>query len=143
MQFFHLQNENQIRLPQYTILSGISDVVTGYFTDSSDNFKHLNNKPFIKTLFKIVQYSFHLFIRHIHVTHCKELGGYFEKKNVKHILCFPCYINLLGKIRNACSQHIISKQSMAPHSSTLAWKIPWMEEPGRLQSMGSRRVGHD
>ena len=30
---------------------------------------------------------------------------------------------------------------MAPHSSTLAWKIPWMEEPGRLQSMGSLRVG--
>ena len=32
---------------------------------------------------------------------------------------------------------------MAPHSSTLAWKIPWTEEPGRLQSMGSQRVGHD
>ena len=32
---------------------------------------------------------------------------------------------------------------MAPYSSTLAWKIPWMEEPGRLQSMGSLRVGHD
>ena len=32
---------------------------------------------------------------------------------------------------------------MAPHSSTLAWKIPWMEEPGRLQSMGSLRVIHD
>ena len=32
---------------------------------------------------------------------------------------------------------------LAPHSSTLAWKIPWMEEPGRLQSMGSLRVGHD
>ena len=32
---------------------------------------------------------------------------------------------------------------MAPHSSTLAWKIPWMEEPGGLQSMGSHRVGHD
>ena len=32
---------------------------------------------------------------------------------------------------------------MAPHSSTLVWKIPWMEEPGRLQSMGSQRVGHD
>ena len=31
---------------------------------------------------------------------------------------------------------------MATHSSTLAWKIPWTEEPGRLQSMGSRRVGH-
>ena len=32
---------------------------------------------------------------------------------------------------------------MAPHSSTPAWKIPWAEEPGRLQSMGSLRVGHD
>ena len=32
---------------------------------------------------------------------------------------------------------------MAPHSSTLAWKIPWTEEPVRLQSMGSLRVGHD
>ena len=32
---------------------------------------------------------------------------------------------------------------MAPHSSTLAWKTPWTEEPGRLQSMGSLRVGHD
>ena len=36
-----------------------------------------------------------------------------------------------------------SEKAMAPHSSTLAWKIPWMDEPGRLQSMGSRRVGHD
>ena len=32
---------------------------------------------------------------------------------------------------------------MAPHSNTLAWKIPWMEEPGGLQSMRSQRVGHD
>ena len=35
------------------------------------------------------------------------------------------------------------EKEMATHSSTLAWKIPWMEEPGRLQSMGSQRVGHD
>ena len=35
------------------------------------------------------------------------------------------------------------EKALAPHSSTLAWKIPWMEEPGRLQSMGSLRVGHD
>ena len=34
-------------------------------------------------------------------------------------------------------------EAMATHSSTLAWKIPWMEEPGRLQSMGPQRVGHD
>ena len=37
----------------------------------------------------------------------------------------------------------VTEKAMAPHSSTLAWKIPWAEEPGRLQSMGSRRVGHD
>ena len=37
----------------------------------------------------------------------------------------------------------ISEKAMAPHSSTLAWKIPWTEEPGRLQSMGSLRVRHD
>ena len=35
------------------------------------------------------------------------------------------------------------EKEMATHSSILAWKIPWMEEPGRLQSMGSQRVGHD
>ena len=35
------------------------------------------------------------------------------------------------------------EKAMAPHSSTLAWKIPWMGEPGRLQSMGSLSVGHD
>ena len=35
------------------------------------------------------------------------------------------------------------EKEMATHSSTLAWKIPWTEEPGRLQSMGSQRVGHN
>ena len=37
----------------------------------------------------------------------------------------------------------IMEKAMAPHFSTLAWKIPWMEEPGGLQSMGSLRVGHN
>ena len=35
------------------------------------------------------------------------------------------------------------EKEMATHSSTLAWKIPWTEEPGGLQSIGSQRVGHD
>jgi len=35
------------------------------------------------------------------------------------------------------------EKEITTHSNTLAWKIPWMEEPGRLQSMGSQRVGHD
>ena len=37
----------------------------------------------------------------------------------------------------------LTEKAIAPNSSTLAWKIPWMEEPGRLQSMGSLGVGHD
>ena len=48
---------------------------------------------------------------------------------------------------NYCTIGLISHAStetvMAPHSSTLAWKIPWTEEPGGPQSMGSLRVGHD
>ena len=38
---------------------------------------------------------------------------------------------------------MLAEKAMAPDSTTLAWKIPWMEEPGTLQSMGSLRVGHD
>ena len=48
--------------------------------------------------------------------------------NVKSIMTGPCK----G-----------SEKAMATHSSTLAWKIPWTEEPGRLQSRGLLRVGHD
>ena len=40
-------------------------------------------------------------------------------------------------------QEDLLEEEIAIHSSTLAWKIPWMEEPSRLQSMGSQRVGHD
>ena len=40
-------------------------------------------------------------------------------------------------------QEDLLEKEMATHSSTFAWKTPWMEKPGRLQSMGSQRVGHD
>ena len=39
--------------------------------------------------------------------------------------------------------HVLSEKALATHSSVLAWKILWSEEPGRLPSMGSHRVGHD
>ena len=59
----------------------------------------------------------------------------------------PGIVTLAGKIMMKKSDMIPDNKStgsiMAPHSSTLAWKIPWTEEPGRLQSMGSLRVGHD
>ena len=41
------------------------------------------------------------------------------------------------------SLYLVPEKAMVTHSSTLAWKIPWAEEPGGLQSMESRRVGHD
>ena len=44
-------------------------------------------------------------------------------------------------IKKVVSIH--TEKAMATHSNTLAWKIPWTEEPGRLQSVGSLRVGHD
>ena len=50
--------------------------------------------------------------------------------------------NKVNRIFYLCLSDL-SEKAMAPHSSTLAWKVPWTEEPGRLQSMGSLRVGHD
>ena len=52
------------------------------------------------------------------------------------ILCWPLLVFNPNSLP-------IPEKAMTPHSSTLAWKIPWMEEPGRLQSMGTRRVRHD
>ena len=45
--------------------------------------------------------------------------------------------------RESGTLELSTEKAMAPHSSTLAWRIPWTEEPGRLQSMGLLRVGHD
>ena len=62
------------------------------------------------------------------------------------ILCFNVPLNVSSKFplpSNYDSFMIEMEKAMAPHSSTLVWKIPWMEEPGGLQSMGSLRVGHD
>ena len=61
------------------------------------------------------------------------------------VLNFSCQLmNHLRSLKVICPCLIPgSEKAMAPHSSTLAWEIPWTEEPGRLQSMGSLRVGHD
>ena len=62
------------------------------------------------------------------------------------ILKIKRYISLYN-IVPLCSSYFpvgnYLQKATAPHSSTLAWKIPWTEEPGGLQSMGSLRVGHD
>ena len=56
------------------------------------------------------------------------------------IKCLPTMWEI--RVRSLGREDLLEKE-MATHSSTLAWKIPWTEEPGRLQSMGSQKVGHD
>ena len=56
------------------------------------------------------------------------------------------YIYIYGKLNHFAIKQTLAhfkEKAMAPHSSTLAWKIPWTEEPGGLLSMGSQRVGRD
>ena len=65
-----------------------------------------------------------------------------EDIGVKTLVSKVCSVLSLGWINQATRMGVPEK-AMAPHASTLAWKIPWTEEPGRLQSMGSQRVGHN
>ena len=58
-------------------------------------------------------------------------------QTVKHLLTMQ-----ETRVQSLGQEDALEKE-MTTHSSTLAWKIPWMEEPGRLQTMGSQRVGHD
>ena len=57
---------------------------------------------------------------------------------IRHQIC-----SSLDQLVLASPQKREAEKAMSPYSSTLAWKIPWTEEPGRLQSMGSLRVRHD
>ena len=56
------------------------------------------------------------------------------------VKCLP--IMQETRVQSLGQEDLLEKE-MATHSSILAWEIPWMEEPGRLQSMGSQRVGND
>ena len=63
---------------------------------------------------------------------------YDKKKTLQKALVEGTYLNIIKAIYDKPME-----KAMAPHSSTLAWKIPWMEESGRLQSMGSLRVRYN
>ena len=76
---------------------------------------------------------------------CTEYASKFGKLSSGHRtgkgqFSFQCQRKAMPKNAQTTTQ---LHSSMATHSSTLAWKTPWMEEPGRLQSMGSLRVGHN
>ena len=61
--------------------------------------------------------------------------------NASELVCHQ--LNWLSHPLQLCTSSFSLQNEMATHSSILAWKIPWTEEPGRLQSMGLQRVGHD
>ena len=85
----------------------------------------------------VAEFSFHS------TPACFFLSSFFFLRNWHKgtlggkIKLFDCLTLIQKSILTLCWE-----KAMAPHSSTLAWEIPWMEEPGRLQSMGSLRVGH-
>ena len=72
---------------------------------------------------------------------CCQTIGIIPEKYLLDLLSWRSLVNLARAVSVECSTG--AERAMAPHSSTLAWKIPWTEEPGRLQSMGLLGVGHD
>ena len=68
-------------------------------------------------------------------------GGRETKRQGMYV-CMCVYLCIYIHAHTHRADSLLEK-AMVPHSSTLAWKIPWMEEPGRLKCMGSLRVGHD
>ena len=68
---------------------------------------------------------------------------HFLRDGLAQCLLYYCLLITAFSTMHSCHFLVIdTEKAVAPHSSTLAWKIPWTEEPGRLQSMGSLRVGH-
>ena len=79
---------------------------------------------------------------------CPEVGGEGKESAFGQASAFPPppVTGIQNKARHTFHQpglFIGLEKEVATHSSTHAWKIPWTEEPGRLQSMGSLRVGHE
>ena len=84
--------------------------------------------------------------KQVRIGHGTTDWSQIRKEYVKAVYCHPAYLTymqstsweILGWMKNK-----LVEKEIAPHSSILAWKIPWTEEAGRLPSMGSQRVRHD
>ena len=86
---------------------------------------------------------------HIHtalsdLSQAGTISGHISKSFASQVAQMVKRLPAMWETRVRClSRGDPLEKEMATHSSTLPWKIPWMEEPGRLQSRGSQRVGHD
>ena len=154
VQFSHHHLLNRLFLPHYIFLTPLSKI------------RYPQVHGFISGLSILLHWSVFLFWCQYHTVlmtvslqynlksgRLIPLAPFFFLKTALDIwglLCFHmnCEIFCYSSVKNVISNLIgitlnLLEKAMAPHSSTLAWKIPWTEEPGRLQSMGSRRVKHD
>ena len=106
-------------------------------------------RPFPGTVILVVEFSL-LVINPLSVVSLTIIFSHSEGCLFTLVIVSFAVQNLLSLIRSHLFPFIFIsvtlgsvEKVMEPHSSTLAWKIPWTEEPGRLQSMGSLRVGHN
>ena len=102
------------------------------------------------TLLQLTQINSFLWLRISHCIYVPQRFYPFICWCTSRLLSRPGYCKHLcnehwgtGVFSNLGSSAYMAEKAMAPHSNTLAWKIPWMEEPGGLESMGSLRVRHD
>ena len=99
--------------------------INDYFAANVEQYlASINSENPPNKLWAICSYYFHL-------------GTSLVAQTIKRLPTMP-----ETRVRSLHCEDPLEKE-MATHSSSLAWKIPWTEEPGRLQSMGSQRVGHD
>ena len=87
--------------------------------------------------------SKHKFTSLPHLRTCQQVKVCLTLLNQTCPSCFSTILWNFSIISFKTKRPMSMQKAMAPYSSTPAWKIPWMEEPGRLQSMGLQRIGHD
>ena len=97
----------------------------------------ISNTYNIQSVLYLIRQYWHRYWQNIHLI--KQMIQSYSRNTVQY---HKCMFLMIFKYF-IFSSIVYSEKAMAPHSSTLAWKIAWMEEPGGLQSMGSRRVRHD
>ena len=104
------------------------------------SFGYITSSIFLQNSFVTVSKIFSYNLQETVAISLSKLGLF--DSSISYNLYFHLICNLYFSSKSKRLAKYLEK-AMAPHSSTLAWKIPRMEEPGRLQSMGSLRVGHD
>ena len=108
----------------------------------ANDIEHLFMCLFAIYIFLLVKCIFTFFLHFLNglFVFSLSLDSSFYILNSSNLMCICKYFFQVCSLSFPPLNMLYSEKAMAPHSSTLAWKVPWTEEPGRLQSMGSLRV---